>query len=411
MIHDFIGMRRHLGALLVGLWLAAVCAADTPVLSPGVEDIGKLAAAKVGDETILAYVRNSKSTFHLTSDDIIYLNGRGVSQAVMTSLLQGGAAPAPSTPTAPPSAPSTPSSPSPAGAPSSPVSPSTPGVTYYPGGQTPAESQAVPTPTAPPPDGSAAANAQVNFDYFHQQLSPYGTWVRVDPWGWVWRPAASFADPEWRPYCQGGHWVYTDQGWYWQAEDPWGSVVFHYGRWDLDPVYGWIWVPGYNWAPAWVCWRHSPGYYGWAPLPPHAEFVVGVGLRWHGAPVAAGFDFGLRYGAFTFVAYDHLWARDYAVVRVPHERVEFIFRSSEIRNEYRCEHGCFLVVGFGRDHVREHTGRVVEVVEVRRQVAVEHGVVVRSVASPRNVEVRAHVAAGRPGPQPVRRAQGRNDRR
>ena len=31
---------------------------------------------------------------------------------------------------------------------------------------------------------------------------------------------------------------------------------------------GWVWVPGYTWAPAWVSWRYGDGYAGWAPLPP-----------------------------------------------------------------------------------------------------------------------------------------------
>ena len=47
--------------------------------------------------------------------------------------------------------------------------------------------------------------------------------------------------------------------------------TFHYGRWTLNPRYGWVWVPGYNWGPSWVCWRHSDGYLGWAPLPPEAR--------------------------------------------------------------------------------------------------------------------------------------------
>ena len=48
---------------------------------------------------------------------------------------------------------------------------------------------------------------------------------------------------------------------------------------------GWIWYPGTRWAPAWVDWRCSDRYYGWAPLPPAATFDV----------LAGG-----RYGSFSF---------------------------------------------------------------------------------------------------------------
>jgi hypothetical protein len=49
----------------------------------------------------------------------------------------------------------------------------------------------------------------------------------------------------------------------------WGWAPFHYGRWFLHDDYGWLWVPGTEWAPAWVDWRHGDGWVGWAPLPPH----------------------------------------------------------------------------------------------------------------------------------------------
>jgi hypothetical protein len=39
---------------------------------------------------------------------------------------------------------------------------------------------------------------------------------------------------------------------------------------------GWVWVPGSEWAPAWVSWRESDDYIGWAPLPPEAEVDQGV---------------------------------------------------------------------------------------------------------------------------------------
>ena len=51
-------------------------------------------------------------------------------------------------------------------------------------------------------------------------------------------------------------------------EDDWGWVVYHYGRWAHDRGLGWFWVPGDEWAPAWVDWRYGGDDIGWAPLPP-----------------------------------------------------------------------------------------------------------------------------------------------
>ena len=109
---------------------------------------------------------------------------------------------------------------------------------------------------------------------FRTALQPYGRWQRHSRWGDVWTPANRARD--WRPYTL-GRWVYTDDwGWYWladAAEASWGWVTYHYGRWVFDPEFGWIWVPGTQWSPGWVQWRHGGHYVGWAPLPPE-EIVV-----------------------------------------------------------------------------------------------------------------------------------------
>ena len=72
----------------------------------------------------------------------------------------------------------------------------------------------------------------------------------------------------WRPYTRGG-WAFTDEhGWYWASEEPWGWATYHYGRWAYDGDRHWFWVPGRVWGPAWVAWRYSDDYIGWAALPP-----------------------------------------------------------------------------------------------------------------------------------------------
>ena len=82
----------------------------------------------------------------------------------------------------------------------------------------------------------------------------------------------------WQPYTY-GHWVWTVDGWLWLSDWSWGWAPFHYGRWSYDAIYGWVWVPGHVWAPAWVAWRTGGGWVGWAPLPPGASWRIGIGLE------------------------------------------------------------------------------------------------------------------------------------
>jgi hypothetical protein len=116
---------------------------------------------------------------------------------------------------------------------------------------------------------------QVSVSYFHENLSPYGRWFEEPSYGWCWTPYDISA--EWRPYSD-GHWEYTDYGWSWAANERWGWAPYHYGRWFFDESYGWVWVPGTEWAPAWVAWRYGDDYVGWAPLPPRAGWDASIGL-------------------------------------------------------------------------------------------------------------------------------------
>jgi hypothetical protein len=130
---------------------------------------------------------------------------------------------------------------------------------------------------APPPMNAdvsvdlATPGASVNFATFQEGLAPYGEWMTVGAYGRVWRPLRVAAG--WRPYYY-GRWEWTDEGWLWVSDEPWGWAAYHYGRWAYDPSYGWIWIPGYQWAPAWVTWRYSPEYIGWAPLGPGFSVYV-----------------------------------------------------------------------------------------------------------------------------------------
>jgi hypothetical protein len=116
----------------------------------------------------------------------------------------------------------------------------------------------------------ALAQSQISVSVeFRTALEPYGRWERHSRWGDVWIP--NERRRAWRPYTE-GRWVYTEEwGWYWvedRAEADWGWATYHYGRWVLDREMGWVWLPGQEWGPGFVQWRHGRQHVGWAPLPP-----------------------------------------------------------------------------------------------------------------------------------------------
>ncbi len=101
----------NLLATVAGLALLAgvVSAQNTPVvaapsLAYGVPQVLRLSQAKVGDDTIIAYVRNFGNSYGLDADQIIYLRQQGVSDNVITTMLsqpKPAAAPAPAPTPAP----------------------------------------------------------------------------------------------------------------------------------------------------------------------------------------------------------------------------------------------------------------------------------------------------------------------
>ncbi|HZD91902.1 MAG TPA: DUF6600 domain-containing protein [Pseudolabrys sp.] len=46
------------------------------------------------------------------------------------------------------------------------------------------------------------------------------------------------------------------------------SALSPYGHWRHSHSWGDVWVPGQEWAPAWVVWRRGHDHIGWAPLAP-----------------------------------------------------------------------------------------------------------------------------------------------
>lgn len=110
-------------------------------------------------------------------------------------------------------------------------------------------------------DGSRYLDGSLG--YADSTLSSYGSWVYVNDYArHVWRPYVSVG---WRPYHYGS-WVNGPTGCLnWVSDEPWGWVPYHYGRWAYASSYGWVWLPGSAYAPAWVYWAFGPSYVGWVP--------------------------------------------------------------------------------------------------------------------------------------------------
>ena len=92
---------------------------------------------------------------------------------------------------------------------------------------------------------------------------------------YVWVPDANTQE-DFNPYTNGS-WQWSDGGWVWVSNYGW-DATYHYGRWWYSDEYGWVWSPGSVWAPSWVDWCSSGGYYGWHPISPREHHNHG----WHG---------------------------------------------------------------------------------------------------------------------------------
>jgi hypothetical protein len=99
--------------------------------------------------------------------------------------------------------------------------------------------------------------------YSDNDFDANGSWIYASNYGsWCWQPHVAAG---WRPYFN-GYWYHSPGGFLtWVSYEPWGWVPYHYGRWAFDPVYGWIWLPGTGYAPAWVYWMYGADYIGWIP--------------------------------------------------------------------------------------------------------------------------------------------------
>ena len=145
------------------------------------------------------------------------------------------------------------------------------------------------------------ADTEVSLNFFYDNLADQGSWIDVADYGYCFQPNVAMSDSTWRPYAD-GYWAYTDAGWTWVSYEDFGWATYHYGRWTNLDDYGWVWVPGYEWGPAWVSWRTGGDYVGWAPLPPQGNEVVYEGSAITGA-VDITFGIGPLYYNFIDIRY------------------------------------------------------------------------------------------------------------
>ena len=218
---------------------------------------------------------------------------------------------------------------------------------------------------------------------FYNELSPYGQWVDMPNYGYVWIPNAGVG---FVPYSNYGHWVYTEYGWTWVSDYSWGWAPFHYGRWNYDAGYGWYWIPDIYWGPAWVAWRHCDGYYGWAPLGPGMNITVGY----------TG-DYGIASAWWVFVGESYICDRYVYRHYESRRNCDYFYHHSTIvyATHYDDRHHIAYAGGPDRHEVEAVTHQPV------RQVAV------RATAKPGQRYDNAHLHTYKPEIQPAERTSPR----
>jgi hypothetical protein len=303
-------------------------------LSPGLADVIKLAQARVGDDTLLSYIQNTGLNYNPSADELLYLSDIGVSQSVLAALVKRPVAELAAAPAATNEA--------------SPVPAPIPAGSALAG---PAENMIdAPLPT----DDQPAPVAVPQNNYFYDSLAPYGSWQDTGA-GYAWQPSVAAVDPGWTPYVNRGHWAWTDDGWCWVSDYSWGWAPFHYGRWSRDPRLGWLWVPGRVWSPAWVAWRNTDGFAGWAALPPGVLFRPGVGLFTVSGLPGLSLSFGINADWFTFVPHGQFLGRNLARVATTGKPASALFAGSKPVNNYTLAGGRILNAGVGVDKIAAAT--------------------------------------------------------
>ena len=302
-------MRAKTGGFVCIILALNLITMDRSIASEGFDDLVNL--LKANDDAVRTYVRRSHIAYDFTVDEIIFLRDMGVSPKIISEAINHGRR-------------------------LRALEANTPIVVV-----------------APPAD-------ETNMSLFFDALEPYGDWSEIEG-TWVWRPEVAQENPNWRPYCDAGNWVYTDAGWAWHSEYSWGWAPFHYGRWKNDPRFGWLWTPDNVWAPAWVSWRTGRSHYGWAPLPPSAHFTEKVGFQ----NVTAEDNFGLRERDYSFVPADKIYEPVLTTQVIPTANITNVYNTTTIvQNNITFNDNRVINRGPSIEHVREATGKEIREIHI-----------------------------------------------
>jgi Family of unknown function (DUF6600) len=207
--------------------------------------------------------------------------------------------------------------------------------------------------------------ATASYSTFYTNLEPYGVWRETSTYGYVWQPREAERSRSWRPYTN-GRWIYTDAGWTWISEEPFGWATYHYGRWTRLRNIGWVWVPGDEWAPAWVSWRKSNDYVGWAPLPPEARFDRRAGIHnWADNYYDIGPD------QYCFVPTDQFGARRIETALVPAQRNVTIVNETTNVTNITYSNTTIINQGPSYDELRARSRQPIERLRLERQITAD----------------------------------------
>src|SRR4051812_36105222 len=70
--------------------------------------------------------------------------------------------------------------------------------------------------------GSGDVSADVSIGMFQSELAPYGQWVSAGSYGSCWQPSQSIVGYDFEPYATGGSWTWSDAGWQFESDLPFG---------------------------------------------------------------------------------------------------------------------------------------------------------------------------------------------
>jgi len=196
----------------------------------------------------------------------------------------------------------------------------------------------------------------INDNYFFNALEPYGEWIEIGYNKYAWKPYD--VNYNWKPYSI-GRWEWTRSGWYWVSYEPFGWATYHYGRWYYDDYYGWVWIPGYKWAPAWVEWRYNDYYIGWAPLPPFARFNsysgISFSVRWNS-----------DYNYWNFVTYRNFNSVNINNYCINNFEIRNVFNRTKYRTNYFERNNSIINGGISKRFIERRSGTTIRTKEIRR---------------------------------------------